>query len=272
MLSVQPIAAVPGSSVTLYATLADTLTGAAETALDVSGLLPSGSVTFYANGIALGTVSVSHPGTSIMRTVGLTTAALPAGTDTITCSYSGDTSFAASGCNGASVTVSSLPDFSIAATPSSQTVNPGDAATYTIALSGVNGAYTLPVTLAVSGLPTGATVSFAQGTVVPGAGPTTTTMTIVTSPTQAMLRGSSRVYFGLLWLPLLFVGGVRCRLKRLPGKRLSGVGAVMLLAGLGALSGCGGGYLGGEPVVHTVTVTGTSGVLNHAATVNLTVR
>jgi hypothetical protein len=272
ILTAPPSSVTYGTAVALSATLTDTLTGMAETALDGSGLEPSGTVTFYANGTALGTVSVINPGIAIMRTVGLTTTALPTGTDTITCVYSGDASFVASGCNSASVTVSNPPDFTIAATPAAQTVNPGDAATYTIALAGVNGAYTLPVTLAVTGLPKGATVSFTQQNVVPGVGPTSTTMTIVTSPTQAILRGGSRVYFGLLWLPLLLVGGVRRRLRGVPGKALSGVGALLLFAGLGALSGCGGGYLGGQPVVHTVTVTGTSVALNHAVSVSLTVR
>jgi hypothetical protein len=266
-LTAPPSSAVYGASVTLSAVVAVNLTGSAQTAWANSGLLPTGMVSFYANGALLGTAAVSG-----VQVAQLTTTALPAGTDTITCSYSGDASFAASSCNSGSVTVSNPPDFSIAVTPGSQTVNRGDSATYTIALAGVNGAYTLPVSLAVSGLPTGATVSFAQSTVVPGVGPTSTTMTILTSPTQVMLRRGSGVFYGWMWLPVVLVGGVRRRLKRLPRGVSCGLLILMLLAGMGALSGCGGGYFGGQAVSHALTVTGTSGTVVHAAAGGLVVR
>jgi hypothetical protein len=269
-LTAAPSSTAYGSSVVLSAVVAVNLTGAARTAWASTGLLPSGTVTFYANGVSLGTATVSGPG--VAQAAQLTTTALPVGTDTITCGYSGDLSFAASSCNSAQVTVSHPPDFSIAVTPGAQTVNPGDAATYTIALAGVNGAYPLPVTLAVSGLPTGAKVNFSPGTVVPGAGPTTATMTVVTSPTQALLRRGSDVYFGLLGLPLLLVGRLRRRLRALPGNALVCVWALSMLAGVGALSGCGGGYLGSQPVLHPLTVTGSSGATIHTATASLTVR
>jgi hypothetical protein len=80
------------------------------------------------------------------------------------------------------------------------------------------------------------------------------------------------VYLGLLWLPLLLVGGVRRRLKALPGKMLIGVWMTLMLAGVGLLGGCGGGYLGSQPVSHAIMVTATSGALSHAVPVSLTVR
>jgi uncharacterized membrane protein len=56
-------------------------------------------------------------------------------------------------------------DFSIAVSPSSQTVNQGQATTYTVTVTRVNG-FSDPVTLSTSGLPTGASASWklANGT------------------------------------------------------------------------------------------------------------
>ncbi len=47
------------------------------------------------------------------------------------------------------------PDFSIAASPSSQTVSQGQATTFTVTVTRANG-FTGPVSLAASGLPSGA--------------------------------------------------------------------------------------------------------------------
>lgn len=55
--------------------------------------------------------------------------------------------------------VVSTPDFSLSATPSSQTINQGLAASYTVTLTPLAG-YTGTVSFAVSGLPAGATGSF----------------------------------------------------------------------------------------------------------------
>jgi hypothetical protein len=53
----------------------------------------------------------------------------------------------------------SKPDFSIASSPSSQTVSPGGKTTYTSSITRLNG-FTGSVSLAVSGIPSGATASF----------------------------------------------------------------------------------------------------------------
>jgi hypothetical protein len=74
------------------------------------------------------------------------------------------------------------PDFTITATPPSQTVLQGDSAPHTILLTSLNG-FNSPVTLSVSGLPTGATGIFNPSPVTPSDSATLTINTSMTTPT-----------------------------------------------------------------------------------------
>jgi len=65
----------------------------------------------------------------------------------------------------------SVPDFSVSATPASQTVLPGGSTSYTVTVTPGTG-FTAPVTFSVSGLPPGATASFNPAS-VSGSGSTT---------------------------------------------------------------------------------------------------
>src|SRR5215813_7372242 len=71
------------------------------------------------------------------------------------------------------------PDFSISATPASQTVTAGNGASYTATIGALNG-FAGAVNLGVSGLPSGATATFNPAT-VNGSGPST--LTVITSST-----------------------------------------------------------------------------------------
>src|SRR5713226_8433163 len=71
------------------------------------------------------------------------------------------------------------PDFSIGATPSSVTADPGTNAIYTVTLSPSNG-YNGTANLTVSGLPSGANASFSPASMVP---PGSSTLTVGTSST-----------------------------------------------------------------------------------------
>jgi regulation of enolase protein 1 (concanavalin A-like superfamily) len=73
------------------------------------------------------------------------------------------------------------PDFSVAATPSSQTVTQGNSAVYTTTISALNG-FTDTVNLSVSGLPTGATASFIPASAV---NPRTWALMVSTATTTA---------------------------------------------------------------------------------------
>jgi hypothetical protein len=61
---------------------------------------------------------------------------------------------------------SSSPDFTLAATPSTATVNPGGTATYTVSTAALHG-FTGTVNLSASGLPGGATASFSPTSIAP---------------------------------------------------------------------------------------------------------
>jgi hypothetical protein len=69
------------------------------------------------------------------------------------------------------------PDFSISATPTTQTVTAGGNATYTVSTSPLNG-FTGSVALGTSGLPTGATASFSPASI---SGSASSTLTVSTS-------------------------------------------------------------------------------------------
>ena len=65
---------------------------------------PTGTIQFFNNGASLGTVPLSAAGAAI-----LPTSTLPAGTDTITCTYSGDPNFAPATCTPVAVRITAAP-------------------------------------------------------------------------------------------------------------------------------------------------------------------
>src|SRR5205807_2258654 len=70
-----------------------------------------------------------------------------------------------------------IPDFTIGATPPTQTVASGNSTTYTVTISALNG-FSSNVSFNVSGVPTGATSNFNPSSVT-GSG--TSTLTVTTS-------------------------------------------------------------------------------------------
>jgi uncharacterized repeat protein (TIGR01451 family) len=76
------------------------------------------------------------------------------------------------------------PDFSIGATPSSKEITQGQSTDYTVNLTGLNG-FNSPVTLSVSGLPTGAVGVFTVNPLTPSPTATTSLSVTTTSSTPA---------------------------------------------------------------------------------------
>jgi hypothetical protein len=163
------------------------------------------------------------------------------------------------------------PDFNVAATPPSQSVQPGASATYPITVADVGSSFTGVVTLSVSGLPTGATGTFSPATVTPDTGNATSTLTVTTPAIASVTRPN-------FWpmttpvLALLFMLPFRRWRKVWRGKLLLLVAGLASLACASSLMGCGGGFGFNQSQTYTLTITGTSGSDTHSTTVQLTVQ
>lgn len=180
-------------------------------------------------------------------------------------------------------------DFAITAASTNVSVNNGQTASVQVSLTGMNG-FNGAVSLACSGLPTGASCSFSPATVsLSGTTATAVTVAIATAatpaptptPYNALLRGHGVILAGMLPLGLLGLAGFRKRLTRVRGTLL------LLLLGvltIGGVAGCGGMKSAGPgsttpgtptptptPMVSQVTINATSGSLAHSVVVSLTV-
>jgi hypothetical protein len=162
-------------------------------------------------------------------------------------------------------------------------VTAGSAATFTIPVASTGGSFTDVVTLSATGLPPGATVSFSPASVTPGSAGASSTMTVQTAAQQtASSQGSSHWPFTapVAAALLLLIPGWRAR-KRWNAKVtrafFTGAGCLLVLLGMMAsITGCGAGFaLPGSTTnstTYTITVTGTSGSVQHNTTVQITVR
>jgi hypothetical protein len=218
-------------------------------------------------------VSFASTTASICTVSGTQATFLASGTCIIDATQAGNSTYAAAAMVAQSFTVNaapSAPSFTVASSTGAQTVALGGAATYTIKVNPVNGSYSSVVTLAASGLPTGATASFSPATVTPGSEGTSSTLTIQTATAIGAATGHRWPLAApaLALIGLFFVPGKRRR-------RWIALG-VLLFASLGAvtvLSGCGGGFaLTQSSQTYTITVTGTSGTDVQTTTVQLTVQ
>ena len=251
----------PGQSVTLTAQVAPATTGT-----------PTGSVGFYDGTTLLGTAPVTA-GTATLNTSSLTAGA----SNVLEAVYSGDNNFTTSTSSTSSVGVAAL-DFTLAVSGSgSATVNAGNTATYQVIVNPLYGSYPGTVSFAASGTPTGASIAFSPSTIAANGGKQTVTVTLQT-PAVARLespaigRKLAPLALALFLIPLLGAG----RLRR-QGRRLSKLASLLLLlvctlAGvMMTVTGCGGAAFKQSLQNYTITVTSTSGNMQHTASVTLVV-
>jgi hypothetical protein len=169
-----------------------------------------------------------------------------------------------------SVTTTAV-DFTVSsAAQGSQTVTPGNSASYSFALIPASGSFSNAVTFSVSGLPTGATATFSPSTIAAGSGATNVTLTLQTANTTAQLEQKNRVgkaaplALALLFLPLW---GMRRRTRQWFALLIVFGG----LAASTALTACGGSFFSQAAQSYSVTVNVTSGSVTHSSVVTLNV-
>ena len=165
------------------------------------------------------------------------------------------------------------PNFSVASSAASMTLQAGQSGNTTITVTPTNG-FNAPVSLACSGLPAGATCRFSAATVTPANGAASTTLTVTAPATSAGLhRNFGTVFSGAALAVLLGCFGLRRR-----NDWFHLLSLVVCLGGVGLLNGCGSGGSSGSlstppptTTKATVTVTGTFGSAASSATISLTV-
>jgi len=269
---------------------------------DSNGTAATGTVTFTDTNVSSGSGTVVGTATLVGGKATLTTSTLADGNHLITASYGGDSNYSGSVSDSISEYIG---DFTLAASTSSASVTAGQTAapitlTYTgsadFTLYGGPSQFTSGVTLACSGLPSGAACSFSSNPIQPtdtSKGTTTgaTMLTITTTGptlTKASVSRPKKFFDGGLPVTLagLLVLGVPFAVRRRLFSRLivSGLLGLGMLAVLGGISACGGGTTsytvtspGTAAGTSTVTITATLnggaayGTLSHTSTVSLTV-
>jgi Beta-propeller repeat len=237
---------------------------------------PTGSVTLTSGSYTSAATTLVSGSAMITVLAG----SLATSTDTLTATYTPDSASStsyngATGSNMVTVTAPVAPSFTISSSTAPQTIQPGGSATYSITVTPQNGSFSNAVTLATSGLPTGATATFTpSSSVTPGSSAATSTLTVQTASTTAAATSKNSPW--PLAVPALAIIGVFF----LPGKKRRRwitlcVLAIASLGAFSALTACGGGF--GLAVhekgaaTYTLTITGTSGSVQQSTTVQLTV-
>ena len=247
--------------------------------------VPTGSVTLMDGATVLSMAPLAANGAAAF-----TTSSLALGSHALSAVYSGDTDFLPSTSAIAGVTIGAVSDFALAsAGASSQAIPAGSAATFNFSVAMQGAALASPITLAVQGVPVGATSSLNPSYLPPGGSITAFTLTIQTPFAQldrrarpfapGRLSGPGSGLLALLLLPA--IGFARHSSRRIFGVGMrSAMLAILAAAFCMVLSGCGDRVNTASESVnaktYTLIVTGTATspggtALQHSATVRLEV-
>lgn len=230
---------------------------------------PTGTVRFLDGGALIATAMLVNGSASAVY---LSPAS---GAHSLVAAYGGDADFLASASALQAATVGALPDFNLSLSGAGTvTVLAGATATYSLLVAAQPAPFTGDVTLALAGLPTGATATFSPVQVVPGVSSALVTLTVQVPAAQAMLRvrQAPAVSLGCF----LLIGGF---FFRRAGRSRA---FVTLSVGLLVIVGCGARTVGdaGEALSsksYPLQITGTSTnllgvVVTHTAGATLVVQ
>ncbi len=177
-------------------------------------------------------------------------------------------------------TITLPPDFTLAIAPPSVAIRAGQPATYGLTITPINNTFSSAITFSVTGLPDKTSFVFTPPSVTPGANPATSSLKVLTTPGDPFLAQNntqkSHLPLYAMFFPLtgLVLSGFGFRKRKLGAKWILGI--VMFICAGFTMYGCAsaGNFkkLGTTPGSYTVTVTATSGTLQHSQTVTLDVQ
>lgn len=170
------------------------------------------------------------------------------------------------------------PDFALASSAASQTINSGQVATFQVTVAPIGG-FTQPVKFNCSGQAASSTCTLPASWSSNGLSTLNATVTVVTTPQGAMTSNpSSLSNWHVLIESLSFAVLAMCAwLVKKRGRRPAWIIAsipllcVIILSGCGSGSGGGGSSSGTQPGTYTIKITGTSGNITHALNLTLVV-
>jgi len=216
---------------------------------------PTGNLTLQDGSNNLATVALISGNTTIATT------ALTSGQHTLRAIYSGDASYASSTSAAITQTVIAAPDFSVSTPAASYSGNASGTITIPVSVLPLNGTLNHTASIAISGLPTGATATFLPSTFNLAGDPVAITLIIKVPTTLA----SSPKNQGQWITAVLLLAVIPFKRKRAP--------VLLLVMALLSLQGCGGfrttSVSTGSSTTHrytcSLTVT-TTGILNDTLT------